>query len=146
MAKDPKIERLASIRLFRDADDAALEVLAQAADEVDVKAGHILIEQGRHHRAIYVLQEGAACVEIDGDVIAEVPKGEFLGELSYFNHRPASATVRTTEDSRVLTIPFNRFEQVIEDNPKFLRAMAAELAERLEATDLRLKALTSKNS
>jgi CRP-like cAMP-binding protein len=140
MASDAKEDRLRRLPLFKGADDEAISHLASAADEVTVDAGHTLIRQGHHHQEMYILESGSATVEIDGAEVATIPAGEFVGELSYFNRGAASATVKTAETSTVLVIPYNRFEQILEDNPKFVRAIAAELAERLEATDLRLKA------
>ena len=141
MASDPKEDRLKKLSLFKGADEKAIEHLASAADEVTVDSGHALIRQGHHHQEMYVLESGSAIVEIDGNKVADIPAGEFVGELSYFNQGAASATVKTAEQSVVLVIPYNRFEQILEDNPKMVRAIAAELAERLEATDLRLKQL-----
>lgn len=69
--------------------------------------------------------------------MAEIPTGEFVGELSYFAPSPASATVVTAEESRVLVIPHNRFEQILDDNPKLVRAMLDELATRLQDMDER---------
>lgn len=143
MASDAKAERLRKLPLFRGADDEAIEHLASAADEVTVEAGHTLISQGRHHQEMYVLESGAAAVEINGSRVAEVDAGEFVGELGYFTKAPASATVRTVAECRLLLIPYNRFEQILEDNPKMVRAIAEELAERLQAADDKLK--TTKN-
>jgi CRP-like cAMP-binding protein len=127
--------------LFKGANDEAIRNLASAADEVTVRAGHVLIRQGHHHQEMYVIETGSATVEIDGREVATIPAGEFVGELSYFNRSPASATVTTSEESSVLVVPYNRFEQVMDDNPMFVRALVAELAERLDATDAKLKSL-----
>ncbi len=143
MASDPKAERLRKMSLFRGADDTAIEHLASAVDEVTVQAGHALIRQGHHHQEMYVLESGSATVEIDGTKVADIPAGEFVGELSYFNRGAASATVITAETSEVMVIPYNRFEQILDDNPRLVRAIAAELADRLEATDLKLKQMGS---
>lgn len=139
MQADPKRERLKSLSLFRGADKSAIDHLATAIDEVTVQAGHVLINQGHHHSEMFVLATGSAIVEIDGTKVADIPAGDFIGELSYFTNGPASATVTTTEESLIMIIPHNRFDQLLDDNPQMVRAIAAELAERLEATDLQLK-------
>ncbi len=138
---DPKEERLRQLTLFKGADDDAIRRLAAAADEVTVEAGHTLIREGLHHQEMYVLATGGAIVEIGGTKVADIPAGEFVGELSYFNRSPASATVTTSAESNVLVIPYNQFEQILDDNPRLVRAIAAELADRLDATDRRLKQL-----
>ena len=141
MASDPKEDRLRKLSLFKGADADAIDRLASAADEVTVEADHVIIRQGHHHQELFVIESGSAIVEIDDKKVADIPAGEFVGELSYFNQGAASATVKTAEQSNILVIPYNRFEQILEDNPKLVRAIAAELADRLEATDLRLKQL-----
>ncbi|MDH3299568.1 MAG: cyclic nucleotide-binding domain-containing protein [Acidimicrobiia bacterium] len=141
MVIDAKAERLRNLPLFKGADEEAIEHLASAADEVTVKAGHTLISQGRHHQEMYVLESGAAAVEIDGRLVAEVTGGEFVGELGYFTREPASATVRTVDECRLLVIPYNRFAQILDDNPKMVRAIVAELAQRLQAIDDKLKTM-----
>jgi len=140
MARDPKEDRLRKLPLFKGADKVAIDHLSSAADEVTVGAGHVLISQGHHHQEMFVLETGAAVVEIDGNQVAEIPAGEFVGELGYFTRSPATATVRTSAESEVLVIPYNRFEQILEDNPQLVRAIAAELADRLQQTDQRLQA------
>ena len=143
MASDAKADRLRNLPLFKGADKEAIEHLASAADEVTVDTGHTLISQGRHHQEMYVLESGAATVEIDGSPVAEVTAGEFVGELGYFTKAPASATVKTVAESTLLVIPYNRFEQILDDNPKMVRAIVTELAERLQAADHKLKTISA---
>lgn len=135
---DPKQERLKALRLFAGADQKALEHLASAVDEVTVKAGHELIRAGHHHSEMYVLASGSAIVEIEGDQVADIPAGEFVGELAFFNRTAATATVTTAEESDIMVIPFNRFDQILNDNPQLVRAIAAELADRLHVANQQL--------
>lgn len=136
---DKKEARLLELPLFRGADQKAVRHLASAADEVSLTAGQVLIEQGRYHQEGYVIEQGTAVVEVDGTEIAEIPEGEMVGELGFFVRGPASATVTARTDMEVLVIPYNRFEQILEENPKLVRAIANELAARLVATDARLR-------
>ncbi|MEZ5230646.1 MAG: hypothetical protein R2710_29435 [Acidimicrobiales bacterium] len=46
---DAKANRIHSIDLFKEADKKAIEHLEQAADEVTVKAGTVVITQGQRH-------------------------------------------------------------------------------------------------
>ena len=138
MSNDPKIDRLKTLTAFKDAEKRALEHLAAAADEVTVDAGHVLISQGHIHHEAYVLESGTAEVEIDGVVVAQIPAGELIGELGYFTQTPASATVRSSSEVSLLVIPYNRFEQILDENPKLLKSIAVHLAHRLVATDAKL--------
>ncbi len=133
-----KQERLKALDLFKNADGDAIENLASAVDEVTVDAGRILIEQDKNHNEIFVLASGTAGVEIDGEEVAEIPAGEFVGELGFFVQAAASATVKTKTECDLLVIPYNRFDQILSDNPKMVRDIATELAERLYAMDEKL--------
>ena len=138
MSADSKEDRLKKLALFREADRDAIENLASAADEVSVEPGRVLIQQGTRHNELYVLTSGSAVVEVDGEQVATIPAGEMVGELSFFISKAASATVRTDSQSDVLVIPYNRLDQILDDNPALVRHIAAELADRLYETDAAL--------
>ena len=46
-----------------------------------------------------------------------------------------ASSVTTTAESDLLIIPYNRFDQILGDNPDLVRSIAEELAERLYAMD-----------
>ncbi|MGI9616581.1 MAG: Crp/Fnr family transcriptional regulator [Acidimicrobiales bacterium] len=135
MSSDKKEDRLKAMALFKEADDDAIDHLASAADEVTVQSGRVLIQQGSRHSELYVLTSGSAIVEVDGEKVADIPSGEMVGELSFFINKAASATVRTNSEANVLVIPYNRLDQILNDNPALVRHIAAELADRLYETD-----------
>lgn len=135
---DAKEERLRGLPLFEDADKKAISHLASLADEVRVEAGHTIITEGRNHNEIYVIESGTASVMIDGNEVAEVPAGQIIGEVGFFSGQPASATVQAKSEVALLVIPYNGFDQTMEDNPKMVRAILRRLAERLYATDAKL--------
>ena len=138
MTIDAKMRRLQDVSLFKDADSAAITHLASVADEVNVKAGSHLIEEGHSHHELYVIEHGTAAVFIEGAEVAEIPEGELVGEMGYFVRHPASATVTAKTDLVVFVIPFSRFEQVLGENPALVRSMLNEFAQRLYATDRKL--------
>lgn len=138
-ANNPKEARLLGLDLFKNASQTALAHLASAADEVTVGAGHTLISQDHNHNELFILERGTASVIIDGNEVAEIEEGEFVGELGFFVAGPATATVKAKTDVTVLVIPYNRFDQILTDNPALVRAIAHELAERLRSTDAKLQ-------
>lgn len=133
--QDAKANRLHAIDLFKDADKTAIEHLEQAADEAAVKAGTVIITQGNRHNEGYILLEGTVAVEVDGEHVADIEAVEVFGEIGLFSNTPASATVKATTDLRVLIIPHNRFDQILDDNPTLTKAIAKKLALRLHEMD-----------
>ena len=137
--EDAKIERLKQLPLFQNATKEGLLHLAQAADEIDVDEGTRIITQDRFNREAYIIVSGSVDIEVDGEHVATIPAGEIVGELGLFGHGPSSATVTAREPTRVLTIPYNRFDQILEDNPSMGIELARELAGRLFSMDMEHK-------
>ena len=135
---DPKEFRLASVPLFASADSQAIRRLASVVDEATAAPERILLKEGDRHQQIYVIESGAASVEVGGQQVAEVGPGAIVGELGFFLGEPATATVRATTELELMIIPHTRFEQVLADNPALLRSITTELARRLRATDAQL--------
>lgn len=133
---DAKIVRLRQISLFQNSTDEGLLHLAQAADEIDVPAGTQIIAQGQHNREASIIVSGSVDVMVDGDHVATIPAGEIVGELGLFGLGPSTATVTAAEDTTILTIPYNRFDQILEDNPSMGIELARELAGRLYNMDV----------
>lgn len=134
---DPKIARLRTVSLFANASTTALRHLASAADEISVRDGTDLIVQGHQHAEAYVITSGKVSVSVDGEVVAEIPDGQIVGELALFGHGPASATVTAAGGVTALSIPNNRFDQIMDDNPNLTKAIAKQLAGRLHDMDER---------
>jgi len=133
---DAKVDRLAAIPLFAGASQTALKHLATAADEASVPAGSTLIHQGHDHHEGYLIMSGVVEVIVDGEKVAEIGEGELVGELGLFGQRPASATVKALTPVDTLIIPYNRFDQILDDNPTLTKAVAIKLAARLHHMDL----------
>lgn len=133
---DAKIERLKGIELFANADKKALEHLASAADEAVLSPGQKLISEGHRHNEGYLIVTGSVEVDVGGEAIATLPAGELVGELALFGSNPiASATVTAVTETSVLVIPYNRFDQILDDNPSLTKAIAKQLASRLQKMD-----------
>lgn len=135
---DPKVERLAAVPLFASSDKKSLERLASAIDVIEVEEGATLFRQGTMQHEAFVIESGTATVSIDGEVIAEIPEGEMIGEIGLLTRQPASATVVASSPMSLLMIPHQRFSQVLDEVPGLGTAIAYELAKRLQAMDARL--------
>ena len=135
---DPKVERLAAVPLFASSDKKSLERLASAIDVLEVEEGATLFRQGAVQHEAFVIESGTATVSFDGEVVAEIPEGEMIGEIGLLTRRPASATVVASSPMSLLMIPHQRFAQVLDEVPGLGTAIAYELAKRLQAMDARL--------
>ena len=133
---DAKTRALAGVTLFAHCGPRDLEFVASRADEVDVPAGHELLRQGRSGDTFYVLLEGEAAVDVDGQPRRTLGPGDFFGEISMLDRRPATATVVTTTPARLMVMSHAQFRDAIKGNDDLLGHVMAAMGERLRADSL----------
>jgi CRP/FNR family transcriptional regulator, cyclic AMP receptor protein len=126
-----KIELLRQVPLFADWSRDELRAVAAVADELDVPAGKTLTLEGAAGREFIVLVEGEATVHEDGEAVATLNDGDFLGEIALLTRRTRTATVTTTVPSRLLVLTDRAFRQLAETVPAFAARTWAATAERL---------------
>jgi CRP/FNR family transcriptional regulator/CRP/FNR family cyclic AMP-dependent transcriptional regulator len=98
----------------------------------------VLAVQGDVGEEFYLLCEGSAVVDRDGNEIAKLTEGGFFGEMALLDGEPRSASVRVTEDSRLLAIHRRDFSHLLDRIPEIARGMLTELTRRLREADRRL--------
>jgi CRP-like cAMP-binding protein len=133
---DAKTRALAGVTLFAHCGPRDLEFVASRSDEVDVAAGHELVRQGRPGDTFYVLLEGEAAVDVDGQPRRMLRPGDFFGEISMLDRGPATATVVTTAPARLMVMSHSQFRDAIKGNDDLLGHVMAAMGERLRADSL----------
>lgn len=133
-----KLDRLHQAPMFSGCDRKALGRLAASIDTVEVPEGTTLFRQDAFQHEAFVIESGTAEVAIDGEIVAEIPEGEMIGEIGLLTRSAATATVTAKTPMSLLVIPHQHFAQILEDTPGLGTAIARELAQRLQALDERL--------
>lgn len=105
----------------------------------------VLIQEGTPIQALHIVLEGRFKVSIVGNndlELARLGGGEILGEMSFIDARPPSATATAIEDSLVLTVHRRSLEEKLKLDTgfaaRFYRAVATFLSDRLRMTVGRL--------
>jgi len=104
---------LASLPLLAAASDAVLARLETLLTPVRVPAGQVLVRQGARNRQFVLVQEGTLRVTQDGQPVAELGAGDFVGELSLLGDGTATATVTTGTDALVWVGSSAEFDGVL---------------------------------
>ena len=128
-----KAKALSGVPLFAKLSKSELEHVASNADEVDVKAGHKLTTQGKPGESFYVILDGEAVVEIDGEPRRTLKAGDFFGEISMLDRGPATATVKIKSDARLLVMSHSQFRDTIKSSDGLLVKVLLAMGERLRA-------------
>ncbi len=130
---DPKLDALSKVPLFASLSKHELEFVASRADEVDAPAGKFLTTQGEPGDTFYVLLDGEARVDIDGNLRRTLVPGDFFGEISMLDRGLGTATITTTKPSRLLVMSHAQFRDAIKANDALLIKVLAAMGERLRA-------------
>lgn len=127
--------------ILGELSDEDVDWLIRTGDRQEVPPGTVLIHEGESVNTLYVLLEGALVVTISalGDrQIARLSSGDVVGEMSFIESRPPSATVQTLEQSLVLAIPRSLLTEKLQADvgfaARFYRALAILLSSRLRGT------------
>ena len=80
--------------------------------------------------------KGAAYIEL-----ARVYSNEVIGELSFFDRQPRSASAFALTEVEAIEIPFESLDKLFQSTPPYLKAMIAAMSDRLRKADEAIKRL-----
>jgi CRP/FNR family cyclic AMP-dependent transcriptional regulator len=125
------IRHFQAIPLFSSLSKRAVRSVVQAATEVDVRAGKVLVREGDHGREMYVVISGTAVVTQKGRKVAELVPGDFFGEMAFLSPAPRSATVAAYSDMRLMVLGPREMDVIVKAEPaiagRLLQAMALRI-------------------
>jgi len=132
---------LAGVPLFAGLTDEEHTALAPWFEATSVSPGVALARERAAGYSFYVLLEGAAVVTLDGEPVATYGPGDFFGEMAILGDGRRTATVTTTEQSRVLSMFGTEFRRLEQELPhvgaileEAMRKRALELGELRSST------------
>jgi len=135
--RDIYLDHLAQVPLFSTCSRKDLQKLGKASDEIAVKAGKVLVEEGRPGHEFFLIEDGTAEVRRKNRKVATLGRGQFFGELSLLDRGPRSATVVAETDMTLVVLGQREFLGVIDEVPAMAHKLLAALAGRLREADSR---------
>jgi CRP/FNR family transcriptional regulator, cyclic AMP receptor protein len=121
---------LRSIPLFESLTSEERRAIAPHADEVEVPEGTELVRQGEFAYEFFVIEEGTAEVKRDGEHVAELGPGDFLGEMGIVGKVVRNATVVTTAPARVVVMTEQALRSMARTNPSVADRITAAVEKR----------------
>jgi predicted acylesterase/phospholipase RssA/CRP-like cAMP-binding protein len=131
------LERLvAESSVFGELPSAARAFVSDHLEPVALPGGTELLRQGEHGDSMYLVAVGRLRVTVTRDdgsqtVVAEVGRGEVVGELAVMTDEPRSATVTALRDSQVLRLTTEAFADLVAEFPDSLRPITTKVVGRL---------------
>ncbi len=128
---------LRKLPVFAGCSDKELAEAARHVDDRTIAAGTALMTEGEFGHEAFLIVEGRADVLIQGEKVAEVGPGEFVGEMAMLDHRPRSATVVAQTPMTVLIIGPGEFDEFA-SHRVVARELTKELTDRLRRADAKI--------
>ena len=121
-------------------DDSDVEWMIGVGSRREIAVGDALVQEGQQLDSVFLVIDGALSVRTRalGREVARLLSGEVVGEMSFVDSRPPSASVIAAEPSTVLAVPRSLLSERLEEDQsfaaRFYRALAMFLADRLRTT------------
>lgn len=127
-------DTLGQLALFADLTPAQLEAVAHTHEEDVFAAGERVLRKGLSGGNFYVILDGEAAVDLDGQQLANLGRGDFFGEISALTGEPPTTDVVAVTILRCLVIPAQQLERLVLDRPQFALRLLRLEARRLRNT------------
>jgi CRP/FNR family transcriptional regulator, cyclic AMP receptor protein len=128
------VETLGQLALFADLSPSQLEAIAHSHEEDVFQAGERVLRRGLSGGNCYVILEGEASVELKGESLAKLGRGDFFGEISALTGETPTTDVVATTMLRCLVIPGPQLESLLLERPQVMLRMLRMEARRLRGT------------
>jgi CRP/FNR family cyclic AMP-dependent transcriptional regulator len=128
------------VPIFANLEKPDIDRLEASLIEREYSAGQIIFNKGDKGDSLYIVQKGRVKVSIPSPkgeeaVLVTLSAGEMLGELSFIDGKPRSATVQAIEKTKVLCLLREDFLELMRLRFDLVLKVMEVLAQRLRDTD-----------
>ena len=113
------------------------------SDEMQLKDGEYLLYEGERSDEMYFVKEGTLTVTkkrgSEEKQIGTIYSGEIIGEMSFLDREPRSASVKATGDCHLTIIERSKFDKDLKSIPPWYKGLLNTLLERLRKANTRIK-------
>ena len=107
------INDLTALPTLSNFTEIELQHLVSLGREININSGEIFIEEGAEANSFFILVKGRAEVRKNGDYVAELNPGEFLGEMALFNKNVRVSELIAMEPVVLLEISTDEFWKLV---------------------------------
>lgn len=112
-------------------------------DIVHLQPEDVLLREGEESSVMYYLNTGSLAIfkrKGNGEQqIGTIYSGELVGEMSFLDKQPRSATVKAITECELVVIKGEKLEELLDKLPKWYRVLLITLTERLRKANARIK-------
>ncbi len=145
------VEFLRQVPIFSELDEESLSKIAKVSIFKSYKKDFTILSEKDAGNALIVVAEGKVKV-VRSDIgekeviLAILNKSDIFGEIALLDGLIRSANVIAMEDSKLFIIQRNEFLDLLKKFPNVSIALLKELATKLRASSMKIKALSLKDA
>ena len=121
--------------LFKEMTPVEYLKISRAAKWELVKSGQRIITQGMPVPDLYLIYNGTVDVAIDGEKVAQLKDGEFVGEMSFLTEKVATASCIVKYEAQCLVWKQREFKELLKRNPSLYftiqSVLSAQVSDKL---------------
>jgi CRP/FNR family cyclic AMP-dependent transcriptional regulator len=142
---------LQAIPIFAGLTPAALEEIANAAEEAVFPKGEIIVREGELGNRMFIIAAGSVEVvkylgQTHETVLAVLGPRDFLGEMSIIDCVARSASIRAVEDTALFSLKgidlYHLFQKYADQYAIVILNIARDISRRLRAIDEKYAAIS----
>lgn len=126
---------LHDIPIFSELSKKELRTVEKLMTSVTMDEGSVLTKQGEPGREFMIITAGTARVEIDGQAVAHLAAGDFLGELAVISGTPRTATVTATSEITIEVLNRREFMSLLDQSAALGRKILVGAVKRLQMNE-----------
>jgi len=127
-------EVLSKIPLFARCSPQQLKFIASRVERREYPGGARLCTEGERGDEFFVIVDGEAEAERDGERMRTMGSGDFFGEIGLIDHGPRTATVTSISPLRCLVLARKQFRDVLGQDADIAVGILDAVTQRLRAT------------
>lgn len=100
-----------------------------------LKEGEALVKEGEKSNQLFWLMRGTLVVtkkiqnlEVE---VNRIEEGELVGELSFLDQKPRSATVKALTECQLIVLDYAEFQKMLADQPKWMKKILLTLTTKI---------------
>ena len=119
------------------------KILSLFEESRKFKAGEVIIKEGEENRDLYILSAGTLEVSVKNKkqkiVVSQITSPEILGEISFLNGSPRTATVSAKTDVEMFILSYDKVHQELAEIPSWFRMVLMAFTNRMKSCDTKIK-------
>jgi hypothetical protein len=130
-----KVLILKTVSIFAETPEEILTEVAAILEEVNVKAGAMILQKDDVGRCMYIIVDGRVRVHHGDQTIAYLGARDIFGELAVLDAEPRSASVTAEIDTHLFRLDQDAFYELMADRFEVARGIIRMLCRRVRARE-----------